>query len=464
MRRVKRENLDRLFNPGSVAVLGASANPSKLGFHVMKSLVEGGYRGRIIPVNPGLEDVMGRRAYPSITALDAPIDLAVVAIPAGGVAGVFSECREKGVGGVVLITAGYKEIDDPEGARLHDELFALAESAGIPVIGPNTFGLINFRPALNASFTPEFSRIRPGGIALVSQSGGMAHLLGFSAEREGIGLRLIVGLGNRLNVDFPEILDYLVEDSHTEVIALYVEGMDRARDLLRIGKEVRGRKPVIAYKTGCSEKGNAASLSHTGSLAGRAEIYRGAFLQCGILPVDNAEALLDGARALSACPPPKGSGIGVLTAQAGPGMAASDRCERGGLRIPSFSATTQERINALLPPLALRTNPVDMGPAWYDPGALSRVVGAVMEDIHVRGILVLMMFASANMDVLAGLAPLLKEWGQKKPVVSCILSPRGIWDGLVEELEASRALVNYPTPERAAAAMVNLWRYGQALS
>lgn len=457
--RKEMANLERLFSPRTVAVIGASGNPGKLGCHVMKSLTQGGFRGEIIPVNPASGDIMGLKSYPSIRAFSGPIDLAVVVVPAKLVPGVFGECAEKGVRGIVLITAGFKEIEDPVGADLHEEILAIARRAGIPVIGPNTFGMINFAPVINASFTPEFSWIRPGNIALVSQSGGMAHLLGFLAQRGDVGLSKIVGLGNRLNVDFPEMLAYLMDDPHTKVIALYVEGIDRARDLLHAARTCGGRKPLIAYKTGAAGVGDVASRSHTGSMAGRGEIYDGAFSQAGILSVQGSEALLDGARALSLCPLVGGPGIAVLTAQAGPGMAASDLCEREGLRIASFSRRTQEQINACLPPLALRSNPVDMGPAWYDSGAIGKIVKAVMKEERIHGILLLTMFASANVDILKGLAPLLKDWGQRKPVISCISAPPGIWDAQIRDLEESGALVNYPTPERAAAAMAMLWHY-----
>ncbi|UCF84925.1 MAG: hypothetical protein JSV50_04650, partial [Desulfobacteraceae bacterium] len=212
-------------------------------------------------------------------------------------------------------------------------------------------------------------------------------------------------------------------------------------------------------KTGSSAKGDQASRSHTGSLAGRHGVYIGAFGQAGMLIVDNTESLLDTAKALAVCPFPDGPGVAVLSGQAGPGMASSDLCEDQGLRIVRFTEKTQQKINELLPPLALRTNPVDMGPAWYDSSAIEGIVQAVMDDDKVSGILLLMMFASANVDAVRGISDLLKKWAQKKPVISCILAPPGIWDKQIGTLEESGALANYPTPERAARVMVNLWKY-----
>jgi acetyl-CoA synthetase (ADP-forming) len=450
-------NLNILFNPESVAVIGASDNPGKLGYHVMKSLTLGGFKGNIIPINPGSKQIMGMASFPSITAFQDPIDLAIIALPASLVPQIFEECDRKGVKGIVLITAGFREIDDPKGGELQSQLAEIASRAGIPVIGPNTFGMVNLHRNLNASFTPEFSHVKKGGVTLVSQSGGISHLLGFTAMRQNVRVGKIIGLGNRLNVDFADILPYLMEDPETRVIVLYLEGLDRPRRLMEAAGKNRGKKPVLAYKTGSARQGDQASLSHTGSLAGNHEVYKGALRQAGVLCVDSTEELLDLAHALSVCPLPKGPRIAILSAQAGPGMAACDVCEAEGLEIVSFTPGTQDAINELLPPMALRNNPVDMGPAWYSSSAIKGIVRAVMEDRKVDAIMLLMMFASANRDAVPGLAELLLEWNQQKPIVTCLISPPGIWDGQILDLEKAGAIINIPTPERAARVMAYLW-------
>ena len=295
----KMANMKILFDPESVAVIGASDKQDKLGFHVMKSLVKGGFTGRIIPVNPGSNEIMGFKAFPAIADHEGQIDLAIVVLPAKLVPGVFRECADKGVRGIVLITAGFKEIDDTAGADLHEEIAGIANEAGIPVIGPNTFGIVNLHADLNASFTPEFSRVKKGGICLVSQSGGISHLLAFMAMRMEVGFSKIVGLGNRLNVDFAQILEYLADDNDTKVIVLYVEGVDDPDELIETAMKLRGQKPIIAYKTGKGRVGNQASLSHTGSMAGRHDVYTGAFRQAGILYANSTENLLDAAKAMA---------------------------------------------------------------------------------------------------------------------------------------------------------------------
>ncbi len=301
--------------------------------------------------------------------------------------------------------------------------------------------------------------IKKGGISLVSQSGGISHLFGFMAMRQGVGMSKIIGLGNRLNVGFADIVGYLIGDSDTRVIALYIEGLDHPRKLLESVKSARAKKPIIAYKTGKGKTGDEASLSHTGSIAGRQEIYEGALRQAGIFWVRSSQALLDMAQALQSCPLPKGPRIAILTGQAGPGMAASDICEAEGLEIARFKKETQSLINKFLPPIALRTNPVDMGPAWYDSAAIEGIMRAVMEDNDIHGILMLMMFASANRDAVRNISDLLLKWNQKKPVITCLASPPGIWDDNITVLENSGAIFNLPTPERAAKISACLWQY-----
>src|SRR4030066_1574147 len=194
--------MEALFKPKAVAVIGASDNPGKLGSHVMRSLIEGRYPGKIFPVNPGKDEILGLKTYPSLLQIPESVDLSIIVLPAESVPKTVIECGEKGVKGIVLITAGFKEIEDQKGQALQSEVTKLADQFGIKIIGPNTFGVVNLHLPLNASFTPEFSRVEKGGIGFVSQSGGMSHLIGFLSMKNQVGLSKIVGLGNRCNVDF----------------------------------------------------------------------------------------------------------------------------------------------------------------------------------------------------------------------------------------------------------------------
>ena len=451
--------LKSLFNPETVAVIGASDNPDKLGFHVMKSLTDGGFNGEIVPVNPGSKRIMGIPASPSIIGVRNPIDLAVIVLPADLVPEIFEECHIKRIKGIVLITAGFKEIDDPTGGKRQSKLAEIANRAAIPVIGPNTFGIINLHKNLNASFTPEFSWLEKGDVTLVSQSGGISHLLAFMAMRRNMRISKIIGLGNRLNIGFADMIAYLMDDPETKVLALYLEGINEPRHLVETAIANRGKKPIVAYKTGSASKGDQESLSHTGSMAGNQKVYEGALRQAGIFCVNSTQALMDLSQTLSVCSLPEGRRIAILTGQAGPGMAACDVCETEGLEIAPFKPETQKIINELLPPLALRTNPVDMGPAWYNSDAVHGIVRAVMDDENVDGIILLTMFASANRDVVPNLSRLFIKWNQKKPVITCFISPPGIWDKHVISLEKAGAIINLSSPERAAKTMACLWQY-----
>jgi acyl-CoA synthetase (NDP forming) len=452
------EAMEAIFKPRAVAVIGASDNPGKLGSHVMRSLIEGSYPGRIYPVNPGKGEILGIKTYPSLFRVQDTVDLSIIVLPAEQVPGIIKECQEKGVRGIVLITAGFKEIEDTRGEILQKEITELADQFGIKIIGPNTFGIVNLHLPLNASFTPEFSLVEKGGISFVSQSGGMSHLMAFLSLHNKVGFSKIIGLGNRCNVDFAEMVEYLIKDTQTKVIAMYMEGIDQPKRLMEVAKRGNREKPILAYKVGRSATSDKASQFHTGSLAGKHEIYEGALKQAGILTAGSSEELLDTAKALTMCPLPQGKKVAVLSGQAGPGMAACDVCELEGLMIPPFSTETQKRVEELLPPLALRTNPVDMGPAWYDSVAIKGIVQTVLEDKNIDAMLLCIMFASANRSAVGTLADLLLEKKLNKPILCCFSSPAGIWDHEIRRLERY-GIPNYPTPERAAKTLVNLYRY-----
>jgi acyl-CoA synthetase (NDP forming) len=454
------EKLKWLFSPRSVAVIGASESFDKLGYHVMKSLVKGNYRGGIYPVNPKADKLWDIKAYPSLKDIAGEIDLAVIVVPASSVPGALHECGQKMVKGVVLITAGYKEIEDSQGEVLEREIKGIAKQYEIPIIGPNTFGFVNMTDGVNASFTYEFSLIKRGGVTLISQSGGFCHLCGFLAMEERMGMAKLMSLGNRVNVDFPEALRHFVEeDDATRVIALYIEGLDEPRGLLETARSLGGKKPIIAYKAGRSEKGDSASRFHTGSLAGSYEIWKGALRQARILEVASAEDLIDTAKVLDVCAPMKGNRIAVLSGQAGPGMIAADAAEDAGLKLAGFTAGTQEKINELLPPVAIRTNPVDMGPAWYSPQTMLDILKVTLEDEGIDGVIFIAMFASANLEVTRTMEGLMKDIEPfKKPVVACFTAPAGIWDEEIKRMDGKKGVAIIHTPERAVKAMGNLWK------
>lgn len=448
-------DLKSLFYPKSVAVIGASDEFSKLGFHVMKSLTQGGYEHPIYPVNPKKGLIMGLKAYPSIGKVPKQVDLAVIVVPNRAVLDVFKECLSAGVRAFVLITAGFKEAEGEEGRILQEQLKGLV-GYRVPVVGPNTFGMVSYHSKLNASFTPEFSLCKPGSAAIISQSGGISHLLGFMAQELGISLSYVVGLGNRLNLDFQHMVEYLSKDTHTKVAGLYIEGVEEPRSLMREIKKASTKLPLVVMKAGRGEMADKASSSHTGSLAGNHETFQGALKQAGALAVEDLESFLDLLKAYQILKPPSGPRVVILSGQAGPGIVAYDICFKNGLKVGAFSKGTLEVIEGIIPPMAIRTNPVDLGPLWYDAEATVRVVEAVLRDPMVDAVLFMMMFASANIKAIPGLLEGLKALPIKKPIFTCIRAPSGIWDEEIKEAEGLGLFCNFPTPERATQACYNM--------
>jgi acyl-CoA synthetase (NDP forming) len=424
----------------------------------MSSLVMGRFPGKIYPIHPSLSEISGFKAYPSIKAVPDEVDLAIICVRSSLVPSILNECAEKRVKGVVLITAGFKEIEDKAGAKLQQEVATIANQAHIKIIGPNTFGIVNLHANLNASFTPEFSLTTRGDISLVSQSGGFCHLIAPLAMEQHVGMSKIIGIGNRCNVDFADILEYLADDPDTGVIMIYVEGTEDARRLFEVASGVTRKKPIVALKVGRFRFRDKAAYSHTGSLAGKHEIYTAAFEQAGIIMAGSSTELLDIAKALTLCPLPKGNRVAVLSGQAGPGIIMSDICEQHGLVLADFSPKTTERVHQLLPPLAMRSNPIDMGPAWYDCETIRKVIEVILADENIDGVLLYAAYASANRPLLKEITGLLKSRACGKPIISCFPSPTGVWVEEKQELTQG-GVVLYSTPERAAKAMVSLVKH-----
>ncbi len=350
-----------VFYPESVALIGVSESSKKMGHHVLKSFLSSGFKGKVYPVNPKGGSLLGMKVYASVKAIPDKIDLAVIAVPPEVVIEAIRDCARKGAKGAVVITAGFREAQLEKGEKLHHRLAESAARERIRVIGPNTFGLVNLDADLNASFTPAFSKLRKGPVSLVSQSGGVCHLIMPYALREGIGVNKVIGLGNRVNTDFADILYYLASDEGTRSVALYVEGIDNPKDMMKAIKEVGRVKPIVAYKGGGFRKADEAARSHTGSLAGRYDLYISAFKQFGAIVAHSLVELISCAKALAFQPPPRGRRVAVVSLVAGLGMISADSCERKGLVLAEFTAKTRQKLFRLMPAYTIRTNPVDLG-------------------------------------------------------------------------------------------------------
>ncbi|MCX8176206.1 MAG: CoA-binding protein, partial [Candidatus Bathyarchaeota archaeon] len=412
------EDFRKLFYPKSVAVIGASNNPLKMGFQCVKSLVESGFQGKIYPVNPTIDKILNLKCYPSILSIPDNVELAIITIPVTGILQAFKECALKGVGGAVIITGGFKETGREEGLKLQEELKRIADDAGIKVIGPNTFGMVNLHANLNASFTIPFSYLKRGRVAIVGQSGGVCHILAFRLHDEEIGFSKIVGVGNRCNVEFADLLEYLSEDPETEVIALYVEGVEDARRLIEVAKDVVKKKPIIVYKVGVEESGKAV-YSHTGSLAGKSEIYSSAFKQAGMVPVEDCVEFVDTIKAFCLQKPPKGKKFAVVSKEAGPSIITIDTCVKGGLTLAGFSEKTIRKIEEVVPPYTIRSNPVDLAFILADYEKHVKVLKLVLSDENVNSMIYINIYNPDLKLPVEEISRLAKE--NDKTVVACLI-------------------------------------------
>jgi acetyl coenzyme A synthetase (ADP forming)-like protein len=350
-----RRNLDGLLFPRSVAVIGASATPGKVGHALFANVVS--FPGPVYAVNPKHTEIMGKPCFPTVAALPEPVDLAVIVIPADGVAEVLRECGKKGIKNAVVISAGFKECG-VEGAKREQELVRVAEEYGLNVLGPNVLGIISTRAGLNATFAPRGAL--PGHIAFISQSGAFCTSVLDWAWKEKLGFSHFVSLGNKAVLNECDFLWAFAEDPETRVIVAYLEGIQDGPRFMEIAREVTREKPIVVLKAGRAEAGARAVSSHTGTMAGADHAYDAAFRQCGVIRARTVEELFDYAYILARQPLPKGKRIGIMTNAGGAGVMAADAAEWEGLTVARLSETTVRALAARLPPAAALYNPVDI--------------------------------------------------------------------------------------------------------
>jgi len=451
------EEFEPVFSPKSVAVIGASRNRVKLGYQSLKALTDAEYKGKIYPVNPNAETVGGYRAYPSILDVPEEIDLAVISLPSFGVLDAVKDCAKKGVKAVVIFASGFKELNE-QGAHMEKEIARICNEAGIKIIGPNTIGLMDSYSNLNTSFAP-MGKLPRGNVSIISQSGGMGTtLVAYLLEAE-LGFSKFVGVGNRANVEIADVLLYLKEDPTTKVICIFLEGVDDARRLVQIAKEVAEEKPVLIYKVGKTEVAARAAFSHTGSLAGSYELYRAAFAQAGILEVIEPSELIDAAKAISILPPAKGEKVALVTHTAGPSLVITEVLERYGIKLSVLSEETKRRIREAVPINITVQNPCDLlGVAYVLPELYGIVGGIILEDSDVDALIAVYTpsFQPEARLPAKELIQIAKVAG--KPVVAALVSPTTLPIREKPDLEQNGVAV-YRTPERAARAAANHIKY-----
>ena len=443
-----KERLERMFSPKSIAVIGASREPVKIGHATLLNVLVSGYPGKVYPVNPHSDEIMGLKCYPSVLTIPDEIDLAVITIPARFVPKVVGECAKKGVAGVIIISAGFGEIGG-EGKVLEDELRKIVGETGIRIIGPNTMGYKNPIDDLDASFV--FGMPDPGAIALASQSGALCIGMIHHANRERIGLSKVISVGNKIDVSDAEIIEYLSKDPHTKVIAMYIEGI---KDGKRFMEAVRKcDKPIVAIKSGRTKAGAAAAATHTGSLSGSDRIYESVFRQLRIHRARDTPELFDFATALARQPALKGKNIGIVTNGGGAGILLSDALEMEGLDVAEITEKTKERLAKVLPEISTPRNPVDViGDAgFYLYESASRIL---LEDENVDGLIVVCVHAgyARPKEYVGALKKLVKEHKNcGKPILGCWIGGEEM-EGVILDLKEEKIPV-YPSTTRAARAM-----------
>jgi acetyltransferase len=442
--------LHEFFTPASVAVVGASSDPGKLGYAVLRNLVEGGYlqgERRLYPINPKAERILDLPAYPSVGAVPESIDLAVIVIPYPRVPEVLRECGEKGIPAAIVISAGFREAGS-EGAERERELLQIARQYGIRLVGPNCLGVIDTITPLNASFS---AGMPPGGpMAFMSQSGALGTAILDWALAGRLGLSKFVSLGNKADVSETDLLQYWAEDPDSKVILCYIEGLPDGAEFIRVARRVSQLKPVVAIKSGITQSGARAVTSHTGSLAGSEQAYEAAFRQAGVLRAESLQDLFDLALAFGYLPPIRGDRIAIVTNAGGPGILATDALERLGLKLARFQPELIRKLEQVLPDAASAANPIDLlGDALAERYrfALDLVIG----DPQVDAVLVIM--APQAVSQMPETAQVVIEISARAeiPVLACFMGEASMQRAT--NLLQAHGIPNIPFPERAARAL-----------
>jgi acyl-CoA synthetase (NDP forming) len=357
------EALQGMFNARSVALVGASSTPGKFGYHTLETLINGGYKGQIYPINPKADRIKGLKVYPSITDIPGAVELAVVVVPAPFVPGVLREAAAKGVSGAAVLSAGFRESGFPDREA---EIAAISKELGLRFLGPNIQGFTYVPNKLCATFFPVITKVGP--MAVIGQSGSVTAALAEWADHEGLGITGAINLGNQTDLCESDVLEFFGQDEHTRAIALYVEGVKDGRRFLDVASRIAQTKPIAVLKSGRSEVGRRSAASHTGSLGGSDEVFSAACQQHGIVRANDLETLYDAAKALATLGEPRGNRVLVISTSGGGNTLAADEAEKHGLVVPPLPEALKERLDQIgLPPNATVSNPLDLAMIEPEP-------------------------------------------------------------------------------------------------
>ncbi len=448
-------NLDKMFHPKSVAVIGATERQPSIGSALMRNLLEGGYEGKIYPVNPGRQTIHGLPAYPSLPAIDAAVDLAVIATPIATAPEIVRDCGKLGVGAVIVISAGGKEVGE-KGKELEAAIRKEAEGTGIRILGPNCLGIVSSRSKMNASFASHMPL--PGKMAFISQSGAICTAILDLSIKEQMGFSYFVSLGSMLDVDFGDMIDYLGNDYRVSSIVMYVESLTAFRKFMSAARAVSRVKPIIVYKAGRSQAGAKAAASHTGALAGEDAVYDTAFQRAGIIRVKTFEELFDCAELLSKQPKPTGPGLGIVTNAGGPGVMAVDALAYYGLDPVPLKPETVVKLNEILPPQWSHGNPVDiLGDASPERFRKTAEICLNAPEINALLLMAAPQALSNPADLAKALADLFK--GKSYPVFTSWMGGPYMEEG--RRIFNEAGIPTFDTSERAVRAFMNMYRHSR---
>jgi acetyltransferase len=444
--------LEALLKPNGIAIVGASRTPGKVGYAVLNNLINGGYTGAIVPVNPTCEELLGLPCYPTAVAAGKSIDLGIVIVPPGAVMKALKDLADSGARAIIVITAGFKETGE-EGLRREEEMYHFCRSRGIRMLGPNCLGLINTENSMNASFAVQMPT--PGGISVLSQSGALCTAILDWCVGKGLGLAKLVSIGNKADISEIDLLAALAADEQTKVIAVYLESITRGDEFIKVAESVAAIKPVVVLKAGTTAAGGKAASSHTGSLAGADIAYGAAFKRAGVVRADTFEALIDYATAFSMQPLPKGNRIAIITNAGGPGIMAADAVEHDEMKVHALSTEISSALKAQLPSAASVGNPIDvLGDA--DPERYGMAMNAAQDDDGVDGIIVILT-PQAMSKPTATAREIIRTMRGNKPVLAAFMGGADVMPAREEFVNAS--LPDFPAPERAAGALRAMVEY-----
>ena len=448
-------NLDKIFQPKSIAVVGASERKSSIGCAVMRNLMHGKFPGEIYPINPRHKTIWKRAAYSSILKLKSPVDLAVIATPISSASQIVKDCTKAGVGGAIIISAGGKEIG-LKGRELETDIKKEAKHSGLRIIGPNCLGVVCSRSNLNASFAGHMPR--PGKMAFISQSGAICTSILDLSIKEQMGFSYFVSLGSMLDVDFGDMIDYLGGDPKVSSIVMYIESLSRFRNFMSAARAVSRIKPIIALKAGRTHAGALAASSHTGALAGEDAVYDAAFKRAGIVRVKTFEELFDCAELLAKQPRPVGPGLAIITNAGGPGVMAVDALSDYGVEPVTLGSETIKKLNKILPPYWSHANPVDiLGDA--SPDLFRKAVKICLDALEVNGLLIMSapQALSDPTDIAKALVDLFK--GKPYPIFTSWLGGLDMEEG--RNIFNQAGIPTFDTPERAVRAFMDLYQHSR---